>query len=329
MKYTFESSLKAFNNDNINLLGCSPEGVRFLKLRSLSRSELMTRLADNYGVAFTGLKGMNLLKTLYDSKISDLQIDEFIKSSYKKERIIRRQSEDSLINELYKVSSFEWGGLHQNSLEKTIVDNYVKRIRSFDELNSCIENELHNSLRAYVTSSWYNHWTSIIIEDVFRDHQKVLPAIGLIKKVDFFVKNIPFDLKVTYLPEGYIKLEDLWTKVKDHPSEEARELIHQLRDKRLKILDLAKNKPSRLIKWLYENQGVRRFDSANRLFLVLVNCENFFESWKLKRAKPLLIEKIHGHFDLLDDLPGFEITFRWENVNYRTRSDIIFIDHNR
>ena len=53
--------------------------------------------------------------------------------------------------------------------------------------------------------SWYNHWTSIIIEDIFKDHANVLPAVGLVKKIDFFVRDVPFDLKVTYLPEGYLK----------------------------------------------------------------------------------------------------------------------------
>ena len=108
--------------------------------------------------------------------------------------------------------------------------------------------------------SWYNHWTSIIIEDVFRDHPNVLPAVGQVKKIDFFVHDVPFDLKVTYLPEGFLKdrrkadglkpeltllkktvracnirfdenmsdaqlLEDLWNKVADHPARGSRELI--------------------------------------------------------------------------------------------------------
>ena len=60
------------------------------------------------------------------------------------------------------------------------------------------------SMRGYVLCSWYNHWTSIIIEDIFRDHPTVLPAAGEVKKIDFFVNDVPFDLKVTHLPEGYI-----------------------------------------------------------------------------------------------------------------------------
>jgi hypothetical protein len=30
-----------------------------------------------------------------------------------------------------------------------------------------------------------------------------IPAIGQVKKIDFFINQTPFDLKVTYLPEGY------------------------------------------------------------------------------------------------------------------------------
>ena len=212
--------------------------------------------------------------------------------------------------------------------------------------------------------SWYNHWTSIIIEDIFKDHSAVLPAVGLIKKIDFFINNVPFDLKVTYLPEGFIKeqrreqdlrpeltllkrfcreksihfsqdlpearlLEDLWTKVNDHPSETAGKLITQLKNKRLQILQAVKDHPETLIRWLYENQGVRRFDSSNRLFLVLVDENDFFNSWKLKRAKPLLEEEIHRHLDDISDNPGYDIDFEWDGRLYTTTADIVLISHQR
>ena len=87
--------------------------------------------------------------------------------------LVRREREPELVSQLYRLQAFDWGGLHQNSLEKTIVDNYVKKITSYESLTEKIENELHNSMRGYVLCSWYNHWTSIIIEDVFRDHPNV------------------------------------------------------------------------------------------------------------------------------------------------------------
>ncbi len=156
-----------------------------------------------------------------------------------------------------------------------------------------------------------------------RRADKERPELTLLKQMARD-KHIPIPDNI---PEARL-LEDLWMKIKDHPSGDTRGLIQQLRNKRLEILTSAKTEPQRLIKWLYENQGVRRFDAANRFFLVLVNCENFFESWKLKRAKPLLEEKIHSHLDALKKAPGFEITFEWEGIKHRTRSDVIIIDHN-
>ena len=97
-------------------------------------------------------------------------IDDVIQDLFEKERKIRRDNEQQLINELYKVQSFDWGGLHQNSLETTIVNRYVKQIISYESLQNEIEGDLHNSLRAYVVASWYNHWSSIIIEDIFKEH---------------------------------------------------------------------------------------------------------------------------------------------------------------
>ena len=215
-------------------------------------------------------------------------------------------------------------------------------------------------MRGYVQCSWYNHWTSIMIEDIFKDHPTVLPAVGLIKKVDFFVAETPFDLKVTYLPEGFIKdkrkektlrpeltllkqcarklklqfdskmspaklLEYLWTRVSDHPSEKANTLIEELTEERETILNSCLKNPEELIKWLYENQGERRFDSSNRLFLVLANTGNYFDSWKLKRARDLLVSRINK--DLYEGEFGRNVEFEWEGENYTTVADIIFVTH--
>jgi hypothetical protein len=268
----------------------------------------------------------------------------------------------SIVNQLYRVQEFNWGGLHQNSLEKTIVDNYVKKITNYETLCRCVENELLTSLRGYVLCSWYNHWTSIIIEDIFKDHPNVLPAVGLVKKIDFFVRDTPFDLKVTYLPEGFLSgkrkaagnrpeltllkraarthglpisadladaalLQDLWTKVADHPAAECKQLIAELVNLRNALVTEIERDPGELIRWLYENQGDRRFDASNRLFLVLVDQRNYFDSWKLKRAKPLMEEKIRGYLDGCGNNPGRRIEFDWEGTRYSTVSDVLVVRH--
>ena len=362
MSYTFQEALRAFKNDHIRELSLDYEGRRFLKLRSLSRNTLMDRLIRDHQLTIPDISGQKLFQFLYESPLNEQQIEQTIRNIYEEERQARRASESQLVSELYRVASFDWGGLHQNSLEKTIVNNYVKRIKSYDELCENIDNKLYPSMKAYILCSWYNHWTSILIEDIFKDHPNVLPAVGLIKKVDFFIQNVPYDLKVTYLPEGFIKayrkkqnlrpeltllkqfcreqklyfsqdlpearlLEDLWSKVGDHPSEAAKELITQLKNVRLQILQSVRDNPEMLIRWLYENQGVRRFDASNRLFLVLVDENDFFGSWKLKRAKPLLDQEIKRHLDRITELPGYTIHFEWDGEVYTTTADMILISH--
>jgi len=358
----FSTAEKMFKQDRVRELAESPSGLRYLKLRSLSRKEHLRSLFEAAHLAEPE-RAKAMFRSAFESdKVTAKQIDTAIKAIYASERSARKKREPGLVSELYKMQAFDWGGLHQNSLEKTIVDNYVKKITDYDTLNSRIDNELLASMRGYVLCSWYNHWTSIIIEDVFRDHPNVLPAVGQVKKIDFFVHNVPFDLKVTYLPEGFLKdkrkadglkpeltrlkgvaracgikfdkklndsalLEDLWKKVDDHPAKCAQELIGELRKYRLTALTGSQTDPLPLIRWLYENQGVRRFDASNRLFLVLVDKSNFFASWRLKRAKPLLDDKIKAYLDSVGTSPGKRLEFTWESEKYTVVSDVVFVIH--
>jgi hypothetical protein len=357
----FDDAQRMFRNDRIRELAAEPQGLRFLKVRSLSRREHLASLFEAAGIVPGNLSAAALFREAYETAaIGIATIDRVIRTVYESQRAARREREPELVSQLYRMQVFNWGGLHQNSLEKTIVDNYVKRIADYDELCDKIDNELQSSLRGYVLCSWYNHWTSIIIEDVFRDHPGVVPAVGKVKKIDFFLADVPFDLKVTYLPEGFIKesrrasgqrpeltllrqlarkhrihfdpsqaearlLEDLWAKHRDHPSTDSQSLLQELHDYRAELLEKCQQEPTKLIRWLYENQGVRRFDAANRLFLVLVDRANFFESWKLKRAKPLLDARIHTYLDAAGASPGREVAFEWEGVTYTALSDVVFV----
>ena len=349
-----------YRRDEIDGLASTPQGVRFLLLRSLSRREHMNSLAEMTGLRVDNVGSRELLSFLFESQITVEQIKTCIRAVFNEERIQRQAAEPTLIAELYKMNEFYWGGLHQNSLEKTIVDNYVKKIKSYDVLNESIEGQLFASMKGYVRCSWYNHWTSIIIEDIFKEHQNVLPAVGLVKKIDFFVGQTPFDLKVTYLPEGYVKderrarglrpeltllkqaarrvgiaidralsdsdlLEHLWRMITDHPDTQCISLIREMRELRNELVNEIANEPIRLIKWLYENQGERRFDASNRLFLVLVNEENFFQSWQLKRNRALIAGVVRDYLDNPRGNSGRAITFSWDGREYSTTADVILV----
>lgn len=320
----------------------------------------MQTICDRIGVNYSGIPSRKLFEFVFKHRPDEATIDDYIRSSYRGERRERIENEDYLISQLYQMKVFDWGGLYQNSLEQTIVNNYIKKIQGWYELNRAIDNELHSSLQGYVRCSWYNHWSSILIEDIFKDHPKVLPTVGLVKKVDFFIYNFPFDLKVTYFPDGYMKelrrhrglrseiaelkrfcrshaisfdnsikpnvlFPELLAKIQEYPIQSARDFMADFNGMRSELILKTLNNPEELKIWLYENQGVRRFDAANRFFLILINMGNLEDSWKLKRNKALLAPKIDSHLDSLSQssIEELRLTFNWNDTSFETFADIL------
>src|SRR3712207_2640747 len=66
------------------------------------------------------------------------------------------------------------------------------------------QSEIADNAWNYVQTSWYNNWTSYLIESLFKRHEKVISAVGEIKSVDFFITDNPIDLKVTFFPNQYM-----------------------------------------------------------------------------------------------------------------------------
>jgi len=102
-------------------------GIYFIKMRSLSRTEILKRLAEKAGVDIGNIKGRQLFKYLF-CQFTDIKIiDNFINETYQEERAIRRKNEENLYNQLYRLPILDWGGFYQNAVEQTIVNNYVKK----------------------------------------------------------------------------------------------------------------------------------------------------------------------------------------------------------
>ncbi len=361
MPLSFAEAHRLFRENKLSQLSEDPGGRRYLKLRSLDRTEKLNGLFAAAGIEKPDVGSReDLFRSAFEANIPNRTVEAFIRDIYRGERAERQGREPDILNQLYRVQEFNWGGLHQNSLEKTIVDNYVKKITDYERLCACIENELLTSMRGYVICSWYNHWTSIIIEDIFKDHPNVLPAVGLVKKINFFVNDVPFDLKVTHLPEEYLSgkrkqarlrpeltllkreakrnglpiddslanaalVQDLWVKVSDHPALACKALIDELTTFRNELVARIEENPNELIRWLYEYQGERRFDASNRLFLVLVDQRNYFESCKLKRARALMEGKIGKYLDECGNAPGRRINFNWKGEQYPAVSDLVVV----
>ena len=356
----YREAHRLFRDGRISDLAGSKEGMRFLLLRSLSRKEHLALLFCAAGKKPSSASAGKMLQEAYSLNFPRSLVSRVINEIDADQRRERGANRDRIVNELYRMKSFDWGGLYQNSLERGIVDNYVKKIWSFEEIERRIDTDLHDSLRGYVLCSWYNHWSSVLIEDIFKDHADVLPAVGRIKNVDFFVNGIPFDLKVTYFPEGYVAearrrrglrpeltllkqsakssripvntnlsagklLEDLWIKHEESATDGALDLVDELKDFRETLVRLSQRQPGNLMRWLYENQGTRRFDSSNRIFLILVDPENYFNSWKLKRAFQLLESSINAYLDALKSRVGRKVSFDWNGATYTAKADTIFV----
>ena len=362
LKQKFKKLKRHYDDNEFDEILNHKLGIRFLKMRSLSRNAILKELAEKLKIDITEVENRKLFEFMFCQKIDEKALNEFIKEIYDKERKERISNEDFLYSQLYKLKVFDWGGFYQNAVEQTIVNNYIKKVQDYEQLCKLIENDINPRLKGYILCSWYNHWTSILIEDMFKDHPSLLPAVGLIKKVDFFWRDFPFDLKVTYFPDGFMQskrsqkalrpeltelkkfarehdipydktaknneiFSELLARISEDTSKEAKEFIKNFHETRKQIIIETVKNPQELIKWLYEEQGIRRFDAANRSFLVLINLKNLEESWKLKRNKKLLEGNINKYLDNNKnlDFDKLKISFNWQDRTYTTYATVLFI----
>ena len=361
---TFESWNRKFTNQELIDFTFDESGIVWLKLKSLIRKEILNELSSKNNIALPS-KTNDAFKYLYNlyckQKISEKEINKFILSYNKNELTLMKNNFNKIMIDLYKVKDFSWGGDAKNSLDKQII-RYVKETSSYEKMITIIEKEISINTYNYTISSWYNNWSAILTEYLFKKHSRVLSAVGKIKSVDFFIDNLPIDLKITYFPKAYlikkrkeykypVEITDLkkiarkfkikitgdetkemldyilYEFAKNSKDQELMEKIDIIKKQNKKIIEDSINNKSDLIKWLYENQGEQRFGSENRLYLVLIDANNIDNSWKLKRDFNLLSDNIKNYLDEVDvdKLKKQIVEFTFSSKKYRAIADIIFI----
>lgn len=346
------NNLFAFNNNDKALL--------YLKVRAICRKTLITQFLKENNLTLKSTKVKEQFPELYalfeDKPELIPQLDCFLRNRNNEWYKEMGVDEDKVRTALHKINAYEWGGDHNNSLDQYLVRRYVKVISDYDTLQKKAT-EIQANAWNFVQTSWYNNWTSYLIESIFKKHERVLSAIGEIKSVDFFIDKYPIDLKVTYFPNEFMekKLKDkignkelAWLKKEakkvnispDKGLSDAEQLtflkeelenhghsniIDALTKHKQKIIDEACKHPEELMKWLYENQSARLFGAENRLFLVLVDTKDMKQSWKMKRAFTLIEPTVNNYLDSFNDDSLKEINFKFNQKNYTSLSDIIFI----
>ena len=121
---------------------------------------------------------------------------------------------------------------------------------------------------------------------------------------------------------------ELVTRLKESTRPKVRQFWNQFSTTRRKIIKATMKQPNALIRWLYEQQGERRFDAANRLFVILTDQSKLEESWKMKRNIDLLKYKINKYLNKtnLRDVKKMKTVFKWKDgKKYSTLSDVLFI----
>lgn len=356
-----------YKSEKLYEFSSNATGLLWLKTKSIIRKELVEDFTLKNKITLTEIglgRQFVELFNLFSKDVAKytLLLDDYIREK-NKELLVALDTE-KLVSELYKLKNFNWGGDYQNSLDKYLVGRYVKVHQSYETLISKFETEINIAVQGYVLNSWYNHWSSILIEHIFKSHSSVLPTVGQIKSVDFFIGNVPFDLKVTYLPAEYIKFKrkekglpveltylknkakeagigfdkeasdndiiyEITEKMKDRNDDFCDGVLKTLKDEKLQILKTVQDNPKILAKWLYENQGEMRFGSENRLFLVLVDTEDFNSSWKLKRNLDILKPTIINYLEnfKVNKFSNLKINFNYKGKaqTFTSLTDIIFV----
>lgn len=89
----FDAANDLFKNDRIRELSATQGGMRFLKIRSMSRTEQLKYFISKHSIAVSNTKSKDWLRLVYDSEISTASIDESIldciKQSAKRDEIMK------------------------------------------------------------------------------------------------------------------------------------------------------------------------------------------------------------------------------------------------
>ena len=256
------------------------------KLRSVPKRDLV-ELAVELGVRVRASDTSGPIAVRIIEQDAPEAVDAFIRRKYA-ERVRLRQenviSDEDVLAQLQRVEGIDWGVV-QGQLDGKIQQEYVRRFSRRDDLVQGVAGKLRAEVANYAVASWYNHWSTVLIEDHISLHPNVVPTLKKTAGTDLFFRDTPFDLKVTYLPRDW-KAED------------------------------AVAEPRSLAKWLYENQGQQRFRSDNRLYIVLIDTDDVSQSWRLKREPDVVYPQIDAFLEEATVSGADELTFPHGSKSY-------------
>lgn len=152
------------------------------------------------------------------------------------------------------------------------------------------------AFEAYAIRRWFNHHTHDQILKLFYTHLEVQPEPNRRHRtIDFYLRGIPFDLKLSLFPRAYPE-----------------------------TLAYAQQHPHHLAQWQYDYQSRQgRYHTGNRLFIILHNQAQPELSWQLRRDFAAL-DRLITNFLQTPILLGLTITHQHTGEIYRPWAGVIF-----
>lgn len=239
------------------------------------------RIDDKFNEIYDFVKSNNLLPAIKNFILQNRHIALWYSPS----------ETQSLLEELHNIPLSQDEFSPNNSIDKQLFTK-IHNVSNMSELKYVIDT-MEDMLKKKIYWTYYNTQTTRIIEDIFSIHPNVIPTLVDIKGVDFFINNLPIDLKITRLPKGFTENFD-----KDI-----------------------------LIKWFYENQSEQRFGAENRLFLVLNDRENPDNTdWLKITHYDDVKDVINQYLDNFSEEQMENISFTFTGKSFNVKSDLIFIN---
>ena len=356
----FEKWDKEFRAQNLYAFNNNENALLYLKVRAVCRGKQIKQFIDRNGLTLKSNKIKDQFAELFslveNAPDGMKMLDTYLRDRNNEWYNEMGVDEEKLKSGLRQINNYEWGGDQDNSLDQYLVRRYIKVISDYEVLKSKTEVIAANAWN-FVQTSWYNNWTSYLIESIFKKHSRVLSAVGEIKSVDFFIDNMPIDLKVTYFPSAYMQeklkhilehLELTWLKcqaklygimpdnnlssadqynflLEELSNQGHLEVAEKLKVIKKQIIQDTQERPESLMQWLYENQSSRLFGAENRLFVVLVDSNDMTQSWKMKRAFSLIEPKVNDYLDSFNSNSLKKVDFTFHEKSYKSLADIIFV----
>lgn len=167
-----------------------------------------------------------------------------------------------------------WGRPQGNNWDQ--LSNFIYRVNVLDGLRrqaiakARAERLDEAAFLAYVIRRWYNFHTHQEIFKLICDHPSVYPeANSRHHTIDFYLRDLPFDLKLSRFPRAYPR-----------------------------SLDEALANPADLIAWQYRHQSQEwRYHAENRLFVIFHHRAAPDQTWQLRREFDRLTALLHSYLD--------------------------------